>query len=158
MGGSDVKQVLVLGIGNLLMQDDGVGVHVIRMLEKQNLPPGVEVVDGGTHSYDLLDYFSQADQCIVIDAMHAGGKPGTIYRVPLDELDLKPNPNMASLHELSFAEAMYMLNLQGYNPRVVVYGVEPHTVDLGLELTPCVAGQVPRIVEMIQQEIAAMLT
>lgn len=152
-----MKQVLVLGIGNLLMQDDGVGVHVVRMLEKQNLPPEVEVIDGGTHSYDLLDYLSQAEQCIVIDAMHAGGQPGTVYRVPLDEMELKPNPNIASLHELSFAEAMYMLNLQGYNPRVIVYGVEPHTVELGLELTPCIAGKVPRIVEMIQQEVAVML-
>lgn len=52
-----MKRILVMGIGNLLMQDDGVGVHVIRQLEQMELPPEVEVVDGGTHSYDLLDYF-----------------------------------------------------------------------------------------------------
>ena len=153
-----MKRIMVMGIGNVLMQDDGVGVHVIRQLEDMDLPAQVELVDGGTHSYDLLDYFSQADFCIVVDAMHAGGKPGTVYRVPLEELELSPNPNIQSLHEISFAEAMYMLHLEGYLPEVLVYGVEPHTVDLGLELTPVVAEQLPLIVEMIQKDIKEMLS
>lgn len=152
-----MKRIMVMGIGNLLMQDDGVGVHVIRQLGNLDLPPQVELVDGGTHSYDLLDYFSQADICIVVDAMHAGGEPGTVYRAPLEELDLNPNPDIQSLHELSFAEAMYMLQLEGYNPEVLIYGVEPHTVDLGLELTPVVAEKVALIVGMIQKDIAEIL-
>lgn len=151
-----MKRIMVMGIGNILMQDDGVGVHVIRKLEEMDLPPEVELVDGGTHSYDLLDYFSQADFCIVVDAMHAGGKPGMVYRVPVEELDMSPNPNIQSLHEMSFAEAMYMLQLEGYNPQVLVYGVEPHTVGLGLELTPVVAEQVPFILERIQKDIQEM--
>lgn len=153
-----MKRIMVMGIGNVLMQDDGVGVHVIRQLEELDLPAQVELVDGGTHSYDLLDYFSQADICIVVDAMHAGGKPGTVYRAPLEELGMEPNPNIQSLHEISFAEAMYMLQLEGYNPEVLVYGVEPHTVELGLELTPTVAGQVPLIVDMIQKDIAEIIS
>lgn len=153
-----MKRIMVMGIGNVLMQDDGVGVHVIRHLEELDLPPQVELVDAGTHSYDLLDYFSQADICIVVDAMHAGGKPGTVYRAPLEELGMEPNPNIHSLHEISFAEAMYMLQLEGYNPQVLVYGVEPHTVDLGLELTPVVAAQLPFILEMIQKDITEMLS
>jgi hydrogenase maturation protease len=152
-----VKRVMVMGIGNLLMQDDGVGVHVIRGLEEMDLPPEVELVDGGTHTYDLLDYFSQADFCIVVDAMHGGGNPGTVYRIPLEEMDLSPNPDIQSLHEMSFAEAMYMLELEGYQPQVLVYGVEPHTVDLGLDLTPVVADKIPLILEMIQKDIQALL-
>jgi hydrogenase maturation protease len=148
---------MVLGIGNLLMQDDGVGVHVVRALEKLELPDEVEVVDGGTHSYDLVDFFSQADWCIVVDAMHAGGTPGMIYRAPFEELGLKPNPNIASLHEISFAEAMNMVRLEGYDPKVIVYGVEPQTVALGLELTDCVAGKVPRLLELIQEDIEKIL-
>lgn len=148
-----MKQILVMGIGNVLMQDDGVGVHVIRQLEEMDLPAQVVLVDGGTHSYDLLDYFSQADFCIVIDAMHGGNKPGTVYRIPLEELDMDPNPNMCSLHEMSFAEAIYLLNLEGYHPQMLVYGIEPHTVDLGLELTPVVEAQVPLILDMIQKDI-----
>jgi len=153
-----VKRIMVMGIGNVLMQDDGVGVHVIRKLEELDLPPHVELVDAGTHSYDLLDYLYKADVCIVVDAMHAGGKPGTVYRAPLEELGMEPNPNIQSLHEISFAEAIYMLKLEGYNPQVLIYGVEPQTVDLGLELTPVVAEQVPFILERIQQDIQEMLS
>lgn len=153
-----MKRIMIMGIGNLLMQDDGVGVHVIRQLEQMDLPSEVELVDGGTHSYDLLEYFSLAEFCIVIDAMHAGGKPGTIYRIPLEEMDLSPNPNIHSLHEMSFAEAMYMLNLEGYHPQVLVFGVEPQTVDLGLELTPVVAEKLPLLVENICKEIQLLLS
>ncbi|HWQ77080.1 MAG TPA: HyaD/HybD family hydrogenase maturation endopeptidase [Syntrophomonas sp.] len=152
-----MKRIMVMGIGNLLMQDDGVGVHVIRRLEEMDLPPEVELVDGGTHTYDLLDYFSQADFCIVVDAMHGGGNPGTVYRIPLEEMDLSPNPDIQSLHEMSFAEAMYMLELEGYQPQVLVYGVEPHTVDLGLDPTPVVADKISLILEMIQKDIQALL-
>ncbi len=152
-----MKRIMIMGIGNLLMQDDGVGVHVIRQLEQMDLPPEVELVDGGTHSYDLLEYFSQADFCIVIDAMHTGGNPGTVYRIPLEELDLRPDPNIQSLHEMSFAEAMYMLQLEGFDPQVLVYGVEPHTVDLGLELTAAVAEQIPLIIESILKDIAPII-
>lgn len=148
---------MVLGIGNVLMQDDGVGVHVIRRLEEMDLPAQVELVDGGTHSYDLLDFFSQADYCIVVDAIHGGGKPGTIYRVPLEELGLTPDPYIHSLHELSFADALHMLHLEGYHPEVLVYGVEPHTVELGLELTPTIAAQIPLLVSKIQKDIMEIL-
>ncbi len=152
-----MQRILIMGIGNVLMQDDGVGVHVIRQLEGMDLPPQVELVDGGTHSYDLLDYFSQADICIVVDAMHAGGRPGTVYRGPLEEMGMNPDPNIQSLHEMSFSEAMYMLQLEGFQPRVLVYGVEPHTVDLGLELTPVVAEQVNLIADMIRKDIEEIL-
>lgn len=151
-----MKRITVLGIGSLLMKDDGVGVHVIRQLMDMDLPEQVEVVDGGVHSYDLLDFFSQTDICIVVDAMQAGGKPGTIYRAPLDELGLKPNADIHSLHELSFAEAMHMVRLMGYDPEVIVYGIEPEIVDLGLELSEAVAAEVPRVVELIWQEISNM--
>lgn len=153
-----MKRIMVIGIGNLLMQDDGVGVHVIRSLEEMNWPAQVELVDAGTHSYDLLDYLSRADKCIVVDAMHTGGTPGTVYRIPWQELELKPNPEICSLHEISFAEAMHMVHLEGYEPEVLVYGVEPQKVDLGVELTPVVARQVPGIVEMIKKDIAELLT
>lgn len=153
-----MKRIMVMGIGNVLMQDDGVGVHVIRKLEEMDLPPQVELVDAGTHSYDLLDYLYEADFCIVVDAMHAGGKPGTVYRAPLEELGMTPNPNIQSLHEISFAEAIYMLQLEGYNPEILVYGVEPHTVDLGLELTPVVAEQLPLLLECIRKDIREQLS
>lgn len=148
-----MKEIKVIGIGNLLMQDDGLGVHVVRKLEAEGVPPGVELIDGGTHSYDLLDFITSADYAIVVDAMHAGGEPGKIYRAPLDELGLKPQENIASLHELHFVEAVKMARLLGYHPEVLVYGVEPKQVGASLELTPEIAARIPRVAELIQEEI-----
>lgn len=153
-----MKRIMVLGIGNLLMSDDGFGVHVVRKLAEMGLPDTVELVDGGTHSYDLLDYFEQSDICFVVDSMHTGGKPGTVYRAPLDELGLTPNADIQSLHEISFAEAMHMVRLLGHNPEVIVYGIEPEYIDIGLELTPVVAEKVDWVAGKIYKEISDLLS
>lgn len=148
-----MHSIAVIGIGNLLMRDDGVGIHVLKELGETDLPPEVELIDGGTHSYDLVEFFCQSDHIIVIDAVQAGGDPGTIYRAPLEHLNPTPRQDMTSVHEMSFVEALYMVNLLGYQPRVLVYGVEPGSLDLGLELTEAVAAKVPRLVELIREDI-----
>ena len=154
-----MKDIMVVGIGNLLMQDDGVGVHVIRQLEKLGLPEEIGLIDGGTHSYDLVDIFCEANKLIIVDAMQAGGEPGTIYRAPLEELGLKAEANdCISLHQLHFTDAMHMVNLLGHQPQAIVFGVEPATVDLGLELSPKVAQKLPRLIELIQIEIQNLMS
>lgn len=152
-----MRKILVVGIGNLIMQDDGVGVHVIKALEEIGFPDNVELIDGGTNSYDLIEEFSRADQLIVVDAMHAGGEPGTIYRAPLDELGLEPNENITSLHEMHFVEAMKMTRMLGYNPPTMVFGIEPAVVAVSMELSPSVAVKLPRLVELVKEEIERLL-
>ncbi len=139
------------------MQDDGVGVHAIRSLEGIGFPDNVELIDGGTHSYDLIEEFSRADQLIIVDAMHAGGEPGTIYRAPLDELGLEPAENITSLHEMHFVEAMKMTRMLGYDPPTMVFGIEPAIVDVSMELSPPVAAKLPRLVELVKEEIERLL-
>ncbi|MCX5781057.1 MAG: hydrogenase maturation protease [Firmicutes bacterium] len=153
-----MKKIMIVGIGNLLMQDDGVGVHVIRALEQLDLPEGIELVDGGTHSYDLVEYFCEPEILIIVDAMHSGGEPGTIYRAPLEELGLKPVETITCLHEMHFIEAMEMVYMLGFNPRTIVFGIEPAVVGLGLELSPQVAEKLPRLVELIQIEIDNLMS
>ncbi|NLU49957.1 MAG: hydrogenase maturation protease [Syntrophomonadaceae bacterium] len=152
-----MKRTLIVGIGNLLLKDEGVGVHVVNRLERVELPPGVEVVDGGTHSYDLVDTFCQADNLIIVDAMQAGGEPGTIYRVPLEDLGLKPEEKATSLHELHFIEAVRMVNLLGYYPQIVVFGIEPKAIEWGLDLTPEVEARLPKVIELIKDEIQKLI-
>lgn len=152
-----MKKIVVVGIGNLLMHDDGVGVHAIRALEELGFPDDVELVDGGTHSYDLVEEFSQAENLIIVDAMHTGGEPGTIYRAPLEELGLVPAENITSLHEMHFVEAMEMVKMLGYNPPTIVFGIEPAVVGLSMDLSPQVAEKLPRLVELIQLEINKLL-
>ena len=143
---------MVVGIGNILLKDEGVGVHVVNELARMELPPEVEVVDGGTHSYDLVDIFSQADHLIIVDALEAGAEPGTIYRVPLEEMGIKPQ-EATSVHQLHFIEAIAMANMLGHHPQVVVFGIQPREIGWGLELTPKVEARVPRVIELIRQEI-----
>jgi hydrogenase maturation protease len=148
---------MVVGIGNYILQDEGVGVHAINRLMEMDFPEGVEIVDGGTHSYDLVDFFCQADNLIIIDAIQAGEEPGTMYRAPLEEMGLKSEENCTSLHQLHFIEAIKMVNLMGYYPRVIVFGVEPQVIDWGLELTPSIAEKLPRLTELVAQEIYSLL-
>ena len=152
-----MSKVMVVGIGNLIMQDDGVGVHAIRALEELGFPEEVELIDGGTNSYDLIEEFCRARQLIIVDAMHAGGEPGTIYRAPLDELGLQPIENITSLQEMHFVEAMKMTRMLGYNPPTIVFGIEPAVVEVSMDLSPPVAKKFPRLVELIQEEILRLL-
>jgi len=148
---------MVVGIGNYILQDEGVGVHAINRLMEMDLPDGVELVDGGTHSYDLVDFFCQAENLIIIDAMQAGGEPGTMYRAPLEELGLRPQENCTSLNEMHFIEAVKMVNMMGHYPKIIVYGIEPEVIDWGMELTPRIEEKLPRLTELVAEEIRALM-
>lgn len=151
-----MKKIMVVGIGNLLLQDEGIGVHAINALSELQVSPEVELVDGGTHSYDLVDIFCQAEKLIIVDALQAGGEPGTIYRAPLEQLGLKPDNNCISLHQLHFIDAVEMVKLLGHNPQITVFGVEPAVIGWGMELSPTVADKLPRLTELIKEEIEQM--
>ena len=90
--------------------------------------------------------------------MQAGGEPGTIYRAPLEELGLKPDETCISLHQLHFVDAMHMVNLLGHHPRAIVFGIEPATIQLSLELSPEIAAKLPRLVELVHKEIIELLS
>lgn len=152
-----MSKVMVVGIGNLIMQDDGVGVHAIKALEELGFSDDVELIDGGTHSYDLIEEFCRAENLIIVDAMHTGGKPGTIYRAPFDELGLEPSENITSLHEMHFVEAMKMTRMLGYNPATTVFGIEPAVIEISMDLSPEVAEKLARLVELIHQDILKIL-
>ena len=148
-----MQKTLVVGMGNLLLGDDGVGVHAVRRLAQSGLPPGVEAVDIGTNSYDLLDCLCESAKLIVIDAMEGGREPGTIYRVPLEELRLLRKGDIVSSHQIHFREAVEMARMMGYSPQITVIGVEPKRLDWGTELSPEVEQRMPRLLELIRREI-----
>jgi len=153
-----LKVVRVVGIGNLVMQDDGLGPHFIRFLEADGgIPPEVELIDGGTHSYDLVEFFAGADSVIIVDALKFEEEPGTIYRAPLKELREDLINDARSVHELNFIDAVSMVNMLGHDPEVVVFGVEPKIIDVSIELSPEVEAKLPRLAELVKSEIARML-
>ena len=146
---------VVLGIGNLLMKDDGVGVHAGRALEKCRLPADVDLVDGGTAGCDLLPFMAGAEKIIIIDALMGGGPPGAVYRLTAEECGEQPINCTLSLHELGILTVFNDLALlEGKTPPCVIIGVEPAEIDWGMELTPEVAAVLPRVLELVQQELA----
>ncbi len=145
--------ILVLGIGNILLRDEGVGVRVIEQMQKIHLPDDVELVDGGTAGADLLDVLAERKKVIVIDAVQADCEPGTVLRFTVDDL-VRPDGVGMSLHELGLGEALTMTRQLKCAPEdVVVFGIKPKDTVAGLELSEEVEASVPKVVELILAEI-----
>lgn len=146
-------RIAVLGIGNLLLQDEGVGIHLVqRLADKVNLP-GVKIIDGGTAPDILSLVDNDIDKLIIVDAAVAGGKPGTIYRFNTDDLE-SASVAPVSLHELGVVDSLKLMSLLGNRPQAVtILGIEPEVIDFGLELSPALEAKMPRIMELVLEEI-----
>jgi hydrogenase maturation protease len=147
-------RTIVLGIGNLLLGDEGVGVHAARALAAAGCPPGVEALDVGTAILDALPAIEEADRLVVVDAMRAGGAPGTVYR--LDGPDLERNGCIASLHGFDLPRVL-ALTRRRTAPEVVVFGVEPELIDWSLELSAPVAASLPALLAAVREATAPAL-
>ena len=152
MRSSRTPKVAVVGAGNLLLKDEGVGVHAIRALE--GLVPaqeGIQIVDGGT-SPDILGFLSPPDKLVIVDAARGGGKPGTIYRFGPEEMS--EGQSVTSLHEFNLGTALKTMKYRGVEPgQVVIIGIEPEEIDWGLELSSTLKREMPRLLEVVLKEI-----
>ena len=149
------KKILILGVGNLILRDEGVGVHAVRELEKRDLPAHVEVIDGGTYLMDLLGVIQEAERFIVIDALKGGGEPGTIYRVKPDDL-MAESERTLSLHQVGLLDVLGMVKQLGGDPHAVIIGVEPKEISWGMELTPEVEAKLPKVIETVLGEVQGL--
>lgn len=145
-------KVVVLGAGNELMRDEGIGVHVIRALQRQQ-PDGWEAIEAGT-SPDILCLLGKIDKLVIVDAVKGGGQPGAIYRFGCDQLS-QGNMPISSIHQWGLAEELNMMELLGISPReTVIIGVEPEQVDWGLEPSPTLEKRIPDIAALVLRELA----
>lgn len=145
------QRILVVGVGNLLLQDEGIGVHVIQALHEKGVPADVELLDMGTATMNIAFYLEGVQKVVIVDALKAGQPPGTIYRCgPEDLVGLEGGP--VSLHDLGVVEALSMSKKLGHSPEVVIIGVEPKTVDWGMELTDEIKEQMPKIIATVLKE------
>jgi hydrogenase maturation protease len=140
-------RILIAGLGNLLLRDDGVGVHAVHELQKAP-PPGVRVVEVGTAVLDALHLFEEADRVLAIDAMQAGGSAGTLYSLRVS--DMEDRSPKASLHELSLLAALRFL-ASGKRATIAILGVEPAIIDYGLDLSPEVRSAVPALIQSVRE-------
>ena len=139
------SDTVVVGVGNIILSDDGVGVHAARLLESDpKVPRGVTILDGGTLGLDLMPYVSDAARVLFLDAVNSGGAPGTLVR--LSGKDLLGASAGMSVHQVGVADLIAALALMASKPQeIVVLGVQPAHTDWGTTLTPEVEAALPRL-------------
>ena len=135
------------------MSDDGIGPKVIERLREVGVPDGVELLDAHTSALDVVPYIDGKRFAVFIDAVSAGGEPGSVYRMTLDDLSMRSRP-ILSLHSFCLEDAARLWRiLVREMPRVVIFGVEPKVVEPGLELSAEVAQAVPKVCDLVVREL-----
>lgn len=149
--------ILVLGVGNVLLTDDGTGVHAVRELVREPWPDTVTLLDAGTFTQDAFYLFKGYDKLLVLDIVHAGGKPGTLYRLTEAQLVHRANQRL-SIHDTDLLDSLRMAgHLYGSRPEMVIVGMEPAIcASWGMELSPVAQAAFPGFVELARWEIRRM--
>jgi len=150
------NKYLVLGVGNILLKDEGLGVRAVEyMRERYSFPEGVSLVDGGTAGLGLLSLLKDFDHIIIIDAVTPRTFAGAIHRIPGEQLT-KTRGLMTAAHGIGVSEALAAGALEGYAPQVVVIGMEPAEVSLGMELTEAVSRRLGELAETVAVELLSL--
>ncbi|MCF7808760.1 MAG: HyaD/HybD family hydrogenase maturation endopeptidase [Candidatus Marinimicrobia bacterium] len=146
--------VVVLGLGNLLMQDEGVGIHALRALqENYRFEPEIELVDGGTSGLDLLPFFRPESHMIMLDAMTFDQPPGSVGRVENEDILARLNTK-TSVHHLGLSDLLAMAKLTDAIPKeIILFGVQPESLDLKVELSKTVEKSIPKLLEYAMQQL-----
>ena len=152
--GSQRPQITILGVGNILLGDEGVGVRVVERLDRQyQFPDNVQILDGGVLGIRLMGVIGSTDILIVVDAVKNQQPPGTLYRLADEEVPRRVLAKQ-SMHQLDLPEVLALCSAIDKNPRTVVVGVEPEDItSMNVELTPTIAAKVDELVGMVLIEL-----
>jgi hydrogenase maturation protease len=149
-------KTLIIGVGNLLLKDEGVGVHVAQELQKKDLPAEVEVYDGGVAGIGLLDFFREASKLLLIDAAEMNLKPGTVVRFTPEKVKDQSGGGKFSTHDVGLLEVLELAKALGHCPEdVVIIGIQPKEISWGTDLSPEVQASIPQVMEMVLKEISS---
>jgi hydrogenase maturation protease len=147
------KNILVLGLGNLLLSDEGVGIHVIRELQKRSLPKNILLMDGGTGGFELIRYFPGRERVIIIDAMKSEQKPGSIFRITPEELDLSESHPYSS-HQGGLSELLKEIINLNPMPEIIIYGIAVGEIgQYNMNLSRDVKRAIPALISLIIREL-----
>lgn len=154
-----MKRLLVLGVGNLLLTDEGAGIHAVHELEQEpewnkNV---IDFLDGATFTQDIFHIFQEYEKVLVLDAVKGGREPGTVYR--FTEANLMENhEQILSLHDIDLLDSLKMAELLGNKPELIVIGLEPLTItEWSMELSAPIKAAYPGFLEAARREIRQIL-
>jgi hydrogenase maturation protease len=149
--------ILVLGIGNLLLQDEGAGVRAVEEFERKYVvPAGVELLDGGTSGIELLQYIRGRDALIILDVVKSGNPPGTIIRMEGEDVPAMFQKRI-SPHQLGLSDLLAVSQLTDSMPRhVVLFGIEPKSIETGLEISEEVGRNIGGLADLVALELGSI--
>ena len=146
--------ILILGVGNILLKDEGVGVRVIEAMQKMEMPPDVELCDGGTAGADLLDIISDRRKLIIIDSADADFPPGTILKMGPQDLAIEDRAEI-SLHEFAVTQTLHAAAQLKCSPKeTVIFGIKPFEISCSTELSPQIAALIQPLIKVVLAEAA----
>jgi hydrogenase maturation protease len=152
----EVKHILILGLGNPLLGDEGIGVQVVEELKGLELPDGVTVVEGGTAGLGLIGLMEGYRRVIIVDAADMGHPPGRVVKFTPSEAQFKTVEAPLSLHQIGLGEVLTMAEALEVAPaELVIIGIQPSRVEVGVGLSPEVEEAIPRIIKIILDELDA---
>lgn len=138
-GRSTDKKITVLGLGNILLRDEGVGVHAIEELRKAyDFPENVEIIDGGTMGLDLLPFIEGADKLLIVDVVNLKKEPGTIAVIEDNDIPAFVSTKL-SIHQIGLPDVIYALKLMDLTPpRMTLIGIQPESLETGLGMSDAI--------------------
>ena len=151
---NSVPKILILGIGNILLKDEGVGVKVIERLKRDyKFPSNIELIDGGTAGFGLIDLLDGVEHLIIVDAVQGNDEPGSIYRFKFEDMPSSISKKF-SPHQIGILETLILIKMLGKIPDTTIIAIQPKDCsNWGTELTPEIEDKIPNIVNLVINEL-----
>ena len=149
-----ILRIAVLGIGNLLLSDDGVGVHVIKRLQEEYVfPESVELIDGGTKGLDLLPLLENKDKLLIVDAANFRKEPGTIDTVEGDKIPAFLSSKL-SVHQIGLPDTLFAAKLMDITPaEMSLIGIQPKSMETGIELSEDIRDKMEPLIKKVLEKL-----
>ncbi len=147
------NKIVIIGIGNFLLKDEGIGVHTLNELEKHDLPQGVEIYDGGTGGFKLIDLMHGAARVIFIDAVETGKLPGTVTIIGSEDIYTIYHNKKYSLHDTDLMEVIRMTELLDNPPKIEIVGIQPKIINYGTTLSEELRDSMSNIINTVLERI-----
>ncbi|MFZ5646627.1 MAG: hydrogenase maturation protease [Bacillota bacterium] len=154
--GASVPGITILGLGNPILKDDGIGPRVVQELQKEGLPHGVNAVTAGGSFNQCWDILAGSKYVIAVDSLLGGGPPGTVYLLRPEEIDREIDAGVFR-HEDDFLGVLDLMACCGIRPEVIIVGVEPKEITYSLDLSPEILERIPDVTGIVREQCAILM-